>query len=233
MRTLITAFILVVVVNVLAAVGLIGWLGSSGRLSKERVHQAVDVFRPTIAEQAKQEEEAAAAVAEQEAVAAQALRMEQVAGGPLSPEQVLESINEVDAYYDQLIKRRDAEVAAIQQQLDSTRALVDAQYAELQEERAKFDLLVAAWEESQGDVDFQQAVAMLEGVTARQAKQILQQLLSDGAESQVVAYLAAMEERKANGVLKEFKAPEEVVQAARLIEQVRLRSGRALEEAGL
>ncbi|XAL99032.1 hypothetical protein OT109_15780 [Phycisphaeraceae bacterium D3-23] len=233
MRTLITAFILVVVVNVLAAVGLIGWLGSSGRLSKERVHAAVDMFRPTITEQAKSEEEAAAALAEQEQVAAKALRMEQVAGGPLSPEQVLESISEVDAYYDQIIKRRDAEVMAIQRQLDSTRALVDAQYAELQEERAKFDQLVAAWEASNADVDFQQAVAMLEGVPSRQAKQILQQLLYEDNESQVVAYLAAMEERKANGVLKEFKAPDELMQAARLIEQVRLRSGRALEEAGL
>ncbi|MFI4862150.1 MAG: hypothetical protein ACIAXF_15905 [Phycisphaerales bacterium JB063] len=233
MRTLFTAFILVVVINVFAAVGLIGWLGSSGRLSKARVHAAVDVFRPTITEQAASEEEAAAAQAEQEAVAATALRMEQVAGGPLSPEQVLASVNEVDAYYDQIIKRRDAEVAAIQRQLDATRELVDAQFAELQEQQAAFDALKTKWLETQSDADFQQAVAMLEGVPPRQAKQIMQQLLIDGSEDQVVAYLAAMQERKANNVLKEFKAPDEVAQAARLIEQVRLRSGVALAEAGL
>lgn len=233
MRTLLTAFILVVTVNLLAAAGMVGWLGASGRLSKDRVHAAVEVFRPTIQAQQEAEDVAAAEQAEREQVAETALRMEQVAGGPMTPEQVLASINEVDAYYEQLIKRREVEVRAIQDQLDTTRRLVDEQFAQLQQEREAFQQLQQKWLDENSDADFRQAVAMLEGVPARQAKQILQELLEQGDEDQVVAYLAAMQTRMANKVLKEFKAPEEVVQAARLIEQVRLRSGAALEEVGL
>lgn len=233
MRTLFTAFTLVVVVNLIAAAAFAGWLGVSGRLSKERVQQTVDMYRVTVAAQAEQDAEV---LAEEEAEAAreqQALRMEQVAGGPLSPEQVLDSLHEVDAYYDQIIKRREAEVEAIRQQLETTRRLVDERFAQLDEERAAFESLQQRWAEQAADEDFQQAVAMLEGVPPRQAKQILQELLSQGEEEQVVSYLAAMDQRKANGVLKEFKQPAEVVQAARLIEQVRVRSGLALQEAGL
>ena len=230
MRTLITAFILVVTVNLFVALGMLGWLGSSGRLSKDRVQQVVEVFRPTIEDQTQAEEEALAEQDAQDATQARALRMEQVAGGPRSPEQVLQSISEVDAYYDQIVKRRDSEITAIQRQLDSTRALVDQQYALLQSEQADFETLKAKWLETEGEADFAQAVAMLEGVPARQAKQILLELLNAGDEEQVVTYLAAMSPRKANGVLKEFKAPAELAQAARLIEQVRLRSQNALAE---
>ena len=41
MRTLFTVFILVLVINVLALGALAGWLGATGRLSKERVREAV------------------------------------------------------------------------------------------------------------------------------------------------------------------------------------------------
>jgi len=233
MRTLVTAFTLVVVVNLIAAAAFAGWLGASGRLSKERVQQTVDTYRVTVAAQQEQDAEVQQALEEQEAREEQALRMEQVAGGPLTPEQVLDSLHEVDAYYDQIIKRREAEVAAMQQQIDTTRRLVDERFAQLESEREAFAALRDRWVEQSRDEDFQQAVSMLEGVPPKQAKMILQELLDQGEEDQVVAYLAAMDPRKANGVLKEFKQPAEVVQAARLIEQVRVRSGQALQEVGL
>jgi len=48
MRTLFTAFILVLVINVLALGALAGWLGATGRLSKDRLRDAVAVFDDTI-----------------------------------------------------------------------------------------------------------------------------------------------------------------------------------------
>ncbi len=233
MRTLATAFTLVLIINLIAGAGFVGWLAMSGRLDKQRVQQTVDMYRVTVDQQAADEARLQEEAEEQAALEQEAIRMEQVAGGPLTPEQVLNSLHDVDAYYDQLIKRRDAEVTAIQRQIDSTRAMVEAQYAQLEAERAEFQALQERWLEASQEEDFKQAVAMLEGIPARQAKQVLQDMLGRGEEQQVVSYLAAMDERKANGVLKEFKTPEEVAQAAQLIEQVRLRSGLALQEAGL
>ena len=46
-------------------------------------------------------------------------------------------------------------------------------------------------------------------------------------------YLSAMEERKAAKVLKEFKLPNEVAQAATLIEQLRQRTDQVKQEADL
>ena len=233
MRSLVTAFTLVLIVNLIAGAGFLGWLASSGRLSKDRVQQTVDLYRVTIQEHAELEAQAQAVAEEEAALKQEAIRLEQVAGGPLTPEQVLDSLNDVDAYYDQIIKRRDAEAASIQMQIDSTRALVEEQYAELEAQRVAFEQLQVRWQEASQAEDFQQAVAMLQGVPSRQAKQILLQLMNDGQQQQAVSYLAAMDERKANGVLKEFKTPAEVEQAAGLIEQIRLRSGMALSEAGL
>ena len=67
----------------------------------------------------------------------------------------------------------------------------------------------------------------------KQAKAVFQELLTAGGEKQVVSYLSAMEERKAAKVLKEFKLPNEIDQAAMLIEQLRQRTDLVKQEANL
>ncbi|MEM9020101.1 MAG: hypothetical protein AAGC44_06005, partial [Planctomycetota bacterium] len=67
----------------------------------------------------------------------------------------------------------------------------------------------------------------------RQGKELLQAYLQQGKQGQVVNYLAAMQTRLATKVLKEFKEPREVEQAAELVELVRLRSDELRAEAGL
>jgi hypothetical protein len=47
--------------------------------------------------------------------------------------------------------------------------------------------------------------------------------MQQGETDQVVEYLAAMSSRKAGAVLAQFKAPNEVPQAALLLEKLRLR----------
>ena len=73
------------------------------------------------------------------------------------------------------------------------------------------------------DEDFKRAVKTLEQLPARQAKDVVQQMLGQGKLDQAVDYLAAMQLRKSAGVLKAFKSEAEVVQVTRLIEQLRLR----------
>ena len=233
MRTLFTAFILVLVVNAFALAGLAGWLGATGRLSKDRVRAAADVFHNTLEEQAALEAEAEAAEAEALELAEQALRLQQVAGGPVTPEARLDKIQRVDETQRAMIDRRKTEVESLQRQLDTQRKLIEQRLAELDAKQKAFDEAVVAQLQEMEDEDFKQAIAMLEGIPPKQAKAVFQQLLKDGGQEQVVSYLYAMEERKAAGVLKEFKQPNEVAQAADLIEQLRLRSEQVKQEANL
>ena len=233
MRTILTAFTLVLVINVLALGALAGWLGASGRLSKDRLRDAVAVFNQTIEEESQLAAEAEEAELEAQALAERALRMEQVAGGPVTPEARLESIEVVDEKTRALLERQKVEANALKRQLDAQQRLIEEKIAELDKKQKAFDAAIASKVEQMQSEDFKEAIAMLEGIPPKQAKGVLQQWLNDGGQEQVVDYLSAMEERKAAKVLKEFKLPNEVAQAATLIEQLRMRTDQFKEEADL
>ncbi|MFN3166327.1 MAG: hypothetical protein ACE37H_04600 [Phycisphaeraceae bacterium] len=233
MRTLFTAFILVLLVNALALGSVLGWLGATDRLSKQRVREAAGVFNHTIQEQAALDAEKAKAEQEALELAEQALRLEQVAGGPMEPEQRLAALQQVDEKQRALIERRKVEVEQLQRQLDTQRKLIEQRLAELDEKQQAFNQAVAAQLEEMEQEDFQEAIAMLEGIPPKQAKAVFQELLKAGDQEQVVSYLSAMQARKAAKVLQEFKLPNEIAQAADLIEQLRLRSEQVKQEAAL
>ncbi|MGB0766197.1 MAG: hypothetical protein ACPGYV_00650 [Phycisphaeraceae bacterium] len=233
MRTLFTATILVLVVNALALGALAGWLGASGRLSRERMREAVAVFDHTIEEEKALDAEAEQAASDAQAMAERALRMEQVAGGPVTPEARLASIQTVDDKQRALIERQKVEAEALKQQLSTQRKLIEQRIAELETKQQQFEASVAAQLEQMQRDDFREAIAMLEGIPPKQAKAVFQELLGSGDEKQVVSYLSAMEERKAAKVLKEFKLPNEIDQAAMLIEKLRQRTDQVKQEANL
>lgn len=233
MRTLLTSFILVLLVNAVALGGLVAWLGTTDRLSRDRVKQAVAVFSTTLQEEAAndaQAEETEVAVRE---MAEKAMRLEQVSGGPVTPEARLDGILRVDEKQKALIERQKKESQALQRQLTTQMRMVEAKIAELDAKRQAFDEAVAAQLGEMQDEDFKEAVGMLQGIPPKQAKAIFQELLKDGGQEQVVSYLAAMEQRKAAGVLKAFKQPNEVAQATELIEMLRQRSEKFKTEADL
>ena len=90
-------------------------------------------------------------------------------------------------------------------------------------EREKFKDAVAKETQLKDDQDFQQTVQVYQQLKAKQVKQIFQQLLSQDMADHVVEYLAAMQVRKAAAVIREFKSPAEVVQAADLLQSLRER----------
>lgn len=178
-------------------------------------------------------EEAEQAELDDQALAERALRMEQVAGGPVTPEARLQSIQVIDENQRALLERQKVEAEALRRQLNVQQRLIEEKIAELDTKRKAFDAAIAARIEEMEGADFQEAIAMLEGIPAKQAKQVIQEWLTSGSQDQVVEYLSAMEERKAAKVLKEFKLPNEVAQAATLIEQLRLRTDQIKAEADL
>lgn len=233
MRTLFTAIILVLVINVLALGAMAGWLGATGRLSKERLRDAVGVFSDTIEQEAQREAQAEQAELDAQALAERAMRLEQVAGGPVTPESRLASIQVVDEKSRALLERQKVEAQALTRQLGVQQKLIEDRIAELDQKQQAFDQAIASQIEALEDEDFQEAIAMLEGIPPKQAKQVIQRWLTEGAQDQVVNYLSAMQERKAAKVLKEFKLPNEIAQAATLIEQLRQRTDQIKQEADL
>ncbi len=233
MRTLFTAIILVLIINALALTALAGWLGTSGRLNKDRLRDAVAVFNHTIDEEARLSAEAEQAELDAQALAERALRMQQVASGPVTPEARLEAIQVMDDKTRALLERQEVEAQALRRQLDAQQKLIEQRIAELDAKQKAFDQAIASQIEQMRSDDFQEAIAMLEGIPPKQAKQVIQRWLTEGSQEQVVDYLSAMEERKAAKVLKVFKLPTEVAQAADLIEQLRQRTEQFKEEADL
>lgn len=233
MRTLLTAFTLVLMINALALGGLMGWMGATGRLSKERMQEAVEVFSKTVDEEEALAAEAQAAEEEAVALAERAMRLEQVAGGPVTPEQRLTTIQRVDENQQAVLKRQQVEADALKRQLDTQMRRIEERIAELKKKEQAFEEAIAAQFEAMEDGDFKEAVAMLEGLPPKQAKQVLQQMLAQGSMPQVVDYLSAMQQRKAAAVLTEFKLPNEVAQAAELIERLRQRTQALQQEASI
>lgn len=222
-KSLLAAFIILLLIHLILAVGFVGWLQASNRLDGERMQAVVDMFTPTIDEVEKLRAEAEAAEAEAQAARDQLIRLESVAQGPQTLEDRLTMNFEADEFDLHRLERLNAETEAIRRRLDQDKQLIAKELDELREQQAEFDELVARTTASLRDDDFKRAVATLEQLPAKQAKQVIQQYLADGKTDDAVDYLASMQLRKSAGILKAFKTEEELPQAAMLIDELRNR----------
>lgn len=223
MRTLSAVIVLLVAIHLLAATGGFIWLAASDRLDRGRVEQVVDLFRPTIAEQARLEAEQQQAEEQALATQSELAYMESVGNGPRSLEERLAQKLEGDDYVQHSFERMREDRDAIQTRLNQDRAFIDSQLQRLETERAAFEAIKKDYEDRRTQEDFQRAVATFEQLKPKQTKQMFQQLIASGQTDLVVDYLAEMSLRKSAGVLKEFKSPAEVGQASAIIEALRQR----------
>ena len=223
MKSLLAAFIILLLLHLILAVGFVGWLGASDRLDGERVQRVVEMFRPTLAEERAAAAAAEVAQAQAAATRDQLMRLESVADGPQTLEQRLMQNFEADEVDLHRLERLNAETQAIRRRLEQDKKLIADQLAELQAQQAEFDELVEQRTNAMQDEDFRRAVQTLEQLPAKQAKEMVQQYMARGEVDVVVDYLAAMQLRKSAAVLKAFKSPEEIPQATLLLEQLRLR----------
>lgn len=230
MRTGWTVAVWVLVINAVALAGLIGWLALDGRLSRDRVQRVVEIFSITVAEEEAQAEQAAKLAEEAQAKAEEHARLEAVSDGPITLAQRLESEMRDDEVEAQRYARMKSEQEALLKQIDLARQLLAQERQQLDAERRAFAEAVEREIRLKRDEDFQQTVRMYESIRPRQAKQIFQEMLAQNKTSEVVDYLAAMQLRKAASVLKEFKQPDEIQQAAALLEALR---ERGIDTSGL
>jgi len=222
-KTLWNVIAVVVVLDVLAALGFVGYLYSSGRLNRERLERVAAMLRPTVEEEQQQTQQQA-----QQAQAAQEAQRKQqhlamVAQGPLPTQDQLSRQQEEYEKQMMTVQRLRSEVGALQRQLELAQQRLTKERQEIAAEREALQQAVVEANARQGDVDFQHAVALYEQLKPAQTKRMFQELLAKGQKKQVVEYLAAMQVRKAAGVLKEFKEAEETAVAAELVQALRER----------
>jgi len=221
MKSILIALGVLIVINLLAVGAGVGWLAATDRLSQQRVRSAISIFEPTLAQEAALAAEAQA-LAEQAAEAqAHAIRLAEVAEGPMTLEERLADSRKFDQVTTQRIERLKREREDILRQIAAAKALVETQREAIAAREVAFEEKVASYAQQREDEDFKQAVRMLEQLKPRQAKEMFQDLLAMGDMETAVAYLSTMNQRKAGAVLREFKEEQEIAQARLLIEALR------------
>ncbi len=207
------------VANLLAFLGLLGWLAASDRLSMDRLRSMRQALAPTIAaEHVRLEEEKTRAEAEAR-VAIEKTRL----GTP--PVTAADRLGLKLEYSDMDRQRADRVRKEIQ---DLRRALL-LEREQFDQDVAAFRAAKAAFEEerrriaaSEGDAQFQKTLVTLEQLKPEKVRATLQPLLDAGQIDQVVAYLDGVQDRTRTKVIDEFiKADPRL--AADLLERLRTR----------
>lgn len=223
MKVLLSAFIVLVFLHLIAAVGFVGWLKASDRLDGERVQKVVDLFTPTLAQEAQTRAEVEAAAAQAQEVRKQLVQLENVSDGPRTVEDRLLENFENDEFDLHRLERLNAETEAIRRRLDQDKQIIAQQFADLERREAEFAEHVARRTAVLKEEDFRRAVKTLEQLPPKQAKQVILEYIKHGKIDDAVDYLAAMQLRKSASVLKAFKADEEIPFAAQLLHKLRER----------
>lgn len=223
-KTTRTLLVCLLVIHLLAVLVFVGWLHTSGRISKERLDKTVEIFRMTTenqkAKELEDEQFAEAARLKME----EAVRLEQTAqNGSVSMSQRLDRSRQDNGMALIRLERMEKERQALQRFAKNLEARLQKEREDLEQREAKFREFLASESQRRQDEDFKKAVGLLEALKPKQAKQILQDMLQDGKEFEAVEYLAAMKMRKAAGVLGQFKQNQEIAQATMLVERLRQR----------
>lgn len=219
MKSIWLALSMIALANILALAGVIGWLGATDRLNADRVRRIRELLaKPAAVEAAEQQ---AQLVAQQEAVQQQ-LAADKLARPPIPASDRIAADQAESELSLQRMLRRQREIDDLGSQLLRRQDELDRREKELLGRIAAFEDQKRKYMEIEGAAQFQAALATLEGLKAREAKAMLESLMSKGASDEVIAYLARMDERKRAAIVSEF-AKEQPSVAADLLERLRTR----------
>lgn len=219
MKKIWTMIVVLGLANVFALGGFVGWLGSSGRLSVERLRAIREMLTETVAEE-KARIDAELALA---AAAAAAADDGMPTGLPRTASELVAMRLEATEVDMQRIERLRREVEDLQRKLRRDQTVLDAQSADLQAEREAFLAMRDRLTDIEGGEQFRKSVGVLESLKSADAKAMLDEMLTEGDREQVVSYLDAMEERSRSRIMTEFVKDGQQALAAELLESLRTR----------
>lgn len=218
LRTLGSMLTIIAFANVIGALGVLGWLVASHRMSPERIHAIRTVFaEPTYIEEARLKAEAEAA--EQEALAERERSL--IGTMPITADQRLAILREGEEVVRQQNERIQRETRDLLETLRRERAALDDMVKKFEAEKAAFEEMRQLIAERETSEQFRSALKVLEGLKPREATDVLQALIETGKKEQAVAYLNAMSSRNASRVMAEFRARDPML-TADLLERLRV-----------
>lgn len=223
MKAIWTVISVCLLINALALVGGVAWLIKTERLDQPRFDRIRELLTMTVPEEKEEQLKVQQLEEESRQKAEEIARLESVSDGPVTLADRLRTEQLRDELAMQRVERLRRDIADMRRQVNLAQSLLAEKQTELDNERKAFSEKVERQRKLQTDADFLLTVQMLQKIKPKQGKQIFQELLKKGQRSQVVDYLAAMQLRKSAGVIKTFKTPEEIVQAADLLQALRER----------
>lgn len=223
MKLLWHVFVGIVLINLFAAAGFVGWMYANGRINKERIDRVHEMFSLTIDQEAALAADAQQKAEDAERFREQQARLESTGEGPETLRDRLDKRNRADEVRLANLQLLNEQNRALREEMARFKEDHSRRVAELEQERADFQQWVKDQAEKTEDENFRQVVTLYQTQPAKQTKQAFQSLLQQGKDGQVVEYLAAMSSRKAGAVLSQFKTPAEVAQATALLEKLRVR----------
>lgn len=207
------------VANLLALAGVVAWLQSSDRLSRDRIEQLRVLFSSTVEQDKAQAEQKARDEKVAQAAAAEAAK---VGAPPLTAEQKLTAAAEQEEIEAQLARRVQRETSDLINTLMQERDELERQRASFQKEVETFTAMRKKIADEEGAEQFQKTVQLYQSVKAQEAKNMMSSLIKGGQLEQVVAYLNALPGRNASKIISEFQN-EDPALAADLLERLRTR----------
>jgi chromosome segregation ATPase len=229
MKAAINALVLLMVVHVIAAIGFVGWLAATDRLSKDRLADVRDTFKLTLAAEAEQDAQAEELAKQAQAEADRHARLTGASGLGSAAERLAAEEERNELLLRQLERTR-RELEDLQRNLHLARQNMERQRDDLVQAKADLEKRLKEIETRLNDEGFKKAVALYEQLPAKRVKPMFATLMTQGQTDQVVAYLEAMEPRKAAKVLAEFKAEAELGQAVDLTERLRARGSAVVSD---
>lgn len=219
MKSLWTIVSVLALANLLTIVGFVGWLGSTGRLNKDRADAVRAIFSKTVAEEAAIKADADASASAKAKEEAAAVKM------ALPPVPAADKIRETRDNAElslQSHQRLESDIRSLQTFLVRENERLQAWEKELQQKQAAFEAEQKKVRDTSGSDQFKKAMATLAGVKPKEVQSILAELLAQKKQDEVISYLDAMEERTRSRVLAEFNKTDPRV-AADLLERLRTR----------
>jgi len=217
MKSLWTIVSTLALANLLAIVGFVGWLSATDRLSRERVGEIRTLLAGTVTDAQAEKKAAEAAALKAQAEQAESARM---AKPPMSAADKITRDRDAQEAQFQAKLRLDTELRSLREFLVRENQRLQNWEAELTTREQSFEAKRKAITDSEGAEQFKKVLATLGGVKPKEAQSMLNELISQGKQTDAVAYLNSMDERSRAKIVAEFNKADPRV-AAELLESLR------------
>lgn len=217
MKKFASVIVLTLAINFLAAAGGIAYLFQSGKLDRTKILAIKDlIFAPPAAEAPTTQPAVDDAAPTTQPINSLDKLLAQ-ASGRTAGEQVEFIQRSFDAQM-ALLDRRQRELADLQRQVDLSKQQMERDRAAFEKARTELASREQQATKLATDKGFQDSLALYNTMPSKQVKTIFM-TLDDATMKQ---YLQAMQPRVAARIIKEFKAPDEVVRIQKVMESMRL-----------